>query len=209
VIPEERRHLLRRGLHLETLTILWNIAEAASAIVFGWLAGSVALVAFGLDSVIEVVSAGALYHRLRVEVRGGDPEQAEHRERKALRIVGWTFFALAAYVLVESVVTLWGHRVPEKSLGGIVVAALALVVMPALGWAKLRIGRTIGSRALVADAKETFSCAILSATVLAAVGLNAALGWWWADPVAALVMVPFLVHEGREALEHARGEEEE
>lgn len=206
--PEERRHLLRRGLRFEALTIAWNVAEAASAIFFGWLAGSVALVAFGLDSVIETISAGALYHRLGVELRGDDPEQAEHREQRARRLVGWTFFALAAYVVVESGVTLWTHRTAEKSLGGVVVAGLALVVMPALGWAKLRVGRAIGSRALVADAKETFSCAILSATVLVGVGLNAAVGWWWADPVAALAMVPFLVREGREALEDERDEEE-
>ncbi len=206
VPPEERRHLLRRGLRLEALTIAWNVAEAASAIVFGWLAGSVALVAFGLDSVIETISAVALYGRLGAELDGGHPEQAEDRERKALRLVGWTFFALSAYVVVESVVTLWARRAPEKSLGGLVVAGLALVVMPALGVAKLKTGRAIGSKAVIADAKETFSCAILSATVLLGLGLNAAVGWWWADPVAALAMVPFLVREGREALEEARGE---
>jgi divalent metal cation (Fe/Co/Zn/Cd) transporter len=109
--------------------------------------------------------------------------------------------------VIESAVTLWHHREPERSVGGIIVAALALVVMPVLGWAKLRVGREIGSKALVADAKETFSCAILSGTVLVGVGLNATLGWWWADPAAALAMVPFLVREGREAREEARGEE--
>jgi divalent metal cation (Fe/Co/Zn/Cd) transporter len=202
----DRARLLHRGLRLEGLTIVWNVAEAASAIAFGALAGSVALVAFGLDSVIELVAAGALYQRLAAELGGREPERAEHRERQALRVVGWTFFPLTAYVLVESIVALARHREPEKSLGGMIVAALALVVMPALGWAKLRAGRQLGSMALVSDAKETLACAILSATVLVGVGLNVTFGWWWADPVAALAMVPFLIREGREALEEAGGE---
>jgi divalent metal cation (Fe/Co/Zn/Cd) transporter len=191
------------------MTIAWNVVEATSAILLGWLAGSVALVAFGLDSVIEVVAAVALFLRLRAEAQGAGAEDAEHRERSALRVVAWTFFALAAFVAVDGAWTLFGHRTPERSVGGIAVSAVAFVVMPALGWAKLRVGRAIGSKALIADAKETFSCAILSGTVLVGVGLNAALGWWWADPVAALVMVPFLVREGREAIEHARGDDDD
>jgi divalent metal cation (Fe/Co/Zn/Cd) transporter len=207
--PKDREHLLRRGLTFEALTVAWNVAEAAAAIAFGWLAGSVALVAFGLDSVIEVVAAAALLRRLRSELRGDDPEQAERRERKALGIVGWTFFALGAYVLIDAAVALYRHHASERTVGGLVVVALASLAMPALGWAKLRVGRAVGSKALVADAKESFACALLSATVLLGVGLNAAFGWWWADPVAAILLVPFLVHEGREALEEARGQEEE
>ena len=189
------------------MTVAWNVGEAAAALTLGWLAGSIALVGFGLDSVIETVSAGVLYARLRGELRGEDAERGEARERKALRFVGVTFFVLAAYVTFESIATLWMRRPPERSVGGLVVAALSMVVMPVLGWAKLKVGRTIGSKALVADAKETFSCAVLSGTVLIGVGMNALMGWWWADPLAALVLVPFLIREGREALAEARGEE--
>ena len=206
-MTEDRRLFLRRGLRLEGLTIGWNVVEGIASVTFGVMAGSVALIGFGLDSVIETISAFALYRRLRAELSdAGAAEDDEERERRALRVVGVTFLLLTAYIVVESGLTLWSRRAPESSRGGIVVAGLALVVMPTLGWLKLRVGRAVGSRALIADAKETFSCAVLAASVLVGMGLNAALGWWWADPVAALTMVPFLVREGREALAEARGE---
>jgi divalent metal cation (Fe/Co/Zn/Cd) transporter len=197
-----RDHLIARGLQLEALTIGWNVVEAGLALASGVMARSIALTGFGLDSAIEVVAAVALFERLRAEARGGAGD-----ERRALRVVGVTFLLLSAYIVVDAGMTLWSRRAPEASRIGVLVAALALVVMPVLARGKLRVGEALGSAALVADAKCSLACAWLSVTVLVGVGLNAALGWWWADPVAALGMVPFLVREGREALERAKGKE--
>jgi divalent metal cation (Fe/Co/Zn/Cd) transporter len=181
------------------------VAEAAAAIAFSWLTGSVALIALGFDSAIELVAAAALVYSLRSELRGDHPERAERRERRVVGVVGWASFALAAFVTVDAVVVLARQQAVGRTLGGVVVAVLAAVVMPALGWEKLRVGDAIASTALVADAKTSLSCGVLAMTILLGVGLNTALGWWWADPVAALAVVPFLVHGGREALEYARG----
>ena len=193
--------LRQRAIRLEYFTITWNVLEAVVAVVAGWLAGSIALIGFGLDSIIETTAGVALLWRLRQ--KGEGEEQAESR---ALRIVGLTFFALAGYVAYESVGDLWLGKRPEKSLVGIVLAGVSLVVMPLLGRAKQRVARQMGSRALAADAAETFLCSLLSFTLLLGLGLNAAFGWWWADPVAALAMVIFMVREGVEAF---RPEEEE
>jgi divalent metal cation (Fe/Co/Zn/Cd) transporter len=198
-----RADLVARGLQLEALTIGWNVLEAGLAIASGLAARSLALTGFGLDSAIEVIAAAALFVRLRAETRGG----GRAAERRALWVVGVTFFLLSAYIVVDAGATLWARRPPESSRLGVLVAAAALVVMPLLSRAKLRVGEAIGSAALVADAKCSMACAWLSVTVLAGLGLNVAFGWWWADPVAALCMVPFLVREGREALEGARGKE--
>lgn len=183
------------------------IVEGAASLAAGLVAHSVALIGFGFDSALELISAIALYRRLAAELRGGDAESAKRAEAKALRVVGVTLLLLAVYILVHSGWTLWTRYEPAESMPGLVVAAIALLAMPLLGRAKLRVGREIGSRALIGDAKETFACAWLSGATVAGVGLHVALGWWWADPVAALVMVPFIVREGREALEEARGEE--
>ena len=180
------------------------IIEAAVAIGAGWIAGSIALVAFGVDSVIELVSGGVLFYRLWIEAEGRGEAKTEQFEHRALWIVGVTFFLLSAYVLYESVTTLWHRESPEASVVGIALAIMALIVMPLLGWAKHQVGTRLESRALVADAKETFVCAYLSFTLLLGLGLNAGLGWWWADPVAALLMVPLLLTEGWEAVEEAR-----
>ena len=204
-----RTLLLHRALWLERLTIVWNVGEAAIALGAGWLAGSIALVGFGLDSVIETVAAAALYRRLRAEQRGASEEEAEAHERRALWIVGLTFFLLSAYVAFEAIGTLWTRQPPAISRIGLILAAASLVVMPALAIAKHRAGKALGSRALLADAKETFVCSYLSLTLLAGLGLNALLGWWWADPIAALAMLPFVLHEGREALEDARADRTE
>ena len=142
-----RSRLLERGIRLEQITIGWNVVEAAVAIGAGWMAGSVALVGFGLDSVIETISAGALYHRLRGEQRGSSREEAERRERRALRIVGVTFFLLAAYVTLEAIRTLVRREPPAESPVGIALAALSLVVMPLLALQKQRVGKALGSRA--------------------------------------------------------------
>lgn len=203
----DRTDLLHRGLLLERVTILWNVIEAVIAIGAGLAAGSIALVGFGLDSIIEVIAASALYVRLRHEAQGrGDSHKAE---RRALRIVAITFFLLALYVGYEAVSNLLAREQPDDSMVGIVLSALSLVVMPALAVAKLRTGRALGSKALIADSKETFACAYLSATLLAGLVLNAALSWWWADPVAALAMIPFILKEGWEAFEESREEDEE
>ena len=202
-----RAALLRRGLVLEVLTIGWNVAEAAIAIGAGYLAGSIALVGFGLDSVIESISGVALFRRLSLELRHGDAARTEERERRALRFVAASFFLIAAYVLWEAASALWRREAPDATVVGLALAIVSLVVMPVLGWGKLRTGRALASRALVADSKETFVCAYLSLALLLGLGLNAWLGWWWADPVAALAMLPLIVHEGWEALEAARGGE--
>jgi divalent metal cation (Fe/Co/Zn/Cd) transporter len=188
----------RQAVRLEYFTVGWNILEAAVALVAGVLAGSIALVGFGLDSIIETVSGLALLWRLRQ--RGDFEAEAESR---ALRIVGLTFFALAAYVSYESITDLWRQEHPRESLVGIILAGVSLVVMPLLGRAKRRVARQLNSRALAADGKETYLCSYLSFTLLLGLGLNAWQGWWWADPVAALAMVVFMIREGVEAF---RGE---
>lgn len=204
---DERQALVLRALRLEQLSIAWMIVEGAASLAAGLTAQSVALIGFGFDSALELVSAIALYRRLGAELREGDTEAAKGAERKALRVVGITLLLLAAYIVVHAGWTLWARHEPSESLPGLVVAAIALVAMPLLGRAKLRVGRTLGSRALIGDAKETFACAWLSGATVVGVGLHVGLGWWWADPAAALIMVPFIVREGREALEEARGEE--
>ncbi len=198
-----RHALLQRGLRLEALTISWNVIEAAVAIGAGWLAGSVALVGFGLDSTIETIAASALYLRLRAEMRGATDEEAEAHETRALRVVGITFFALSLYIVYEAGSTLWFQEPPDTSQIGIALAALSLLVMPFLAWAKFRTGRALESRALIADAKESLACSYLSLALLLGLGANALLGWWWADPVAALAMLPWILREGWEALEEA------
>lgn len=192
---------MRQALVLEYLTIAWNVLEAAVAITAGAIAGSIALVGFGLDSVIEVTAGAALVWRLR---KHGDPDEELAAERLALRIVGYTFFALAAYVTVQAGVILVRREAPDDSTVGIILAAVSLVVMPWLGLSKRALAKRMGSAALEADATETLVCAYLSATLLLGLGANAFLGWWWADPLAALLIVGFLLHEGREALEESR-----
>lgn len=201
-----RPHLLERGIRLEGLTIAWNVIEAVVAIGAGWLAASVALIGFGLDSTIETVAASALYIRLRAETKGASEEEVEAHEARALRIVGITFFALALYIVYEAGSTLWLREAPAESPVGIALAALSLVVMPFLAWAKLRTGKALQSRALIADAKETIACSYLSLTLLLGLGANYLLGWWWADPVSALAMLPWVIREGREALEEVSSE---
>ena len=190
--------LRQRALRLEYFTVGWNVIEAVVAIAAGAAASSIALIGFGLDSVIETASGAALLWRLR---QRGEFEAAA--ESRALRLVGVTFFALAAYVTFESVRDLRSGERPEESLVGMLLAAVSLVVMPVLGVAKRRLAREMGSRALAADGMETMVCAYLSFTLLLGLGLNAWLGWWWADTTAALAMVPFMLREGVEAF---RGE---
>ncbi len=189
----ERAEWVRRGKRLEQLTIAWNCLEWVIAVGAGVAAGSVALVGFGIDSVIEVSSGIAVLWRLH-----GDHEPG--REERALRIVGASFIALAIYVGFDAVSTLWLREAPERSLTGIVLAVLSLAVMPLLARAKRRVARGIGSAAMGADATQTELCAYLSGILLGGLVLNALFGFWWADPVSALVMVPIIAREGVEAL---------
>jgi divalent metal cation (Fe/Co/Zn/Cd) transporter len=198
----ERDRLVRRGLWLAALTISWNVIEAVVAISAGIAAGSLALVAFGFDSVIEVLSAWVVVWQFRGELRGGYDEA---RERKALKAIAVTFFVLAAYVAFEAGRDLlFTHGEADESTVGIILAALSLAVMPTLAIAKRRTAADLGSPTLRADAQETFLCAWLSAALLAGLALNAALGWWWADSLAALAIAGLAVKEGREAWEGDR-----
>lgn len=194
-----RDDLVTRGLWLAALTITWNVVEAVVAIGAGVAAGSLALVAFGFDSVIEVLSAWVVVWQFRGELRGGYDEE---RERKALKAIAVTFFVLAAYVVFEAgrdLLLTDGEA--DESMVGVVLAALSLAVMPTLALAKRRTAADLGSPTLHADAQETFLCAWLSAALLAGLVLNAALGWWWADSLAALAIAGLAVKEGREAWE--------
>jgi divalent metal cation (Fe/Co/Zn/Cd) transporter len=194
VAPTQAVGHLGEGRRLEYFTIGWNVLEALVSVWAGVVAGSTALVGFGVDSVIESSSGAVLLWRLR---DGGDHMA---RERLALKLVGLSFLALAAWVALESATSLLTREATEVSYAGIVIAALSLVVMPWLAHRKRRIAASISSRALESDSRQTSLCAYLSAILLAGLGLNAVLGWWWADAVAALVMVPIITQEGVRAL---------
>ena len=198
--PDERRAQIRRGKLLEYFTVGYNCLEGIIAIAAGLVAGSIALVGFGFDSAIEVISGCALLWRLYGDA---DESRRERIEQRALRIVGISFFLLAAYVTFDAVKSLVRREAPEESVVGIALAAVSVVVMPLLVRAKRRVARSIGSAALHADATQTQICTYLSAILLGGLVLNAAFGWWWADPLAALVMVPIIVKEGWEGV---RGE---
>ncbi len=193
-----RDQQLRLALRLGYFTVSWNVVEGIVAITAAALAGSRALLGFGLDSTIESLSAGVLIWRLRVERR--DPERAERVERQAVQLIGVSFFLLAAFVGVEAVRSLVGHHEPESSPVGIMLTALSLIVMPLLAHRKRALAVEMGSKAVEADSAQTKACAYLSAVVLGGLVLNSLFGWWWADPVAALIVVALLVQEGREAL---------
>lgn len=190
----------RIAIRLVIATLAYNVLEAIVALVSGVRAGSVVLVGFGLDSGIECAAAGVLLWRLRLEARGAHPERIEGAEHRVHRFVGMTFFALAAYVVGQAAFTLLVGDAPAESRIGLALAVASLVIMPLVAWGKLRAAREIGSRALRAEARETLACSYLSFTLLLGLGANAWWGFWWADPVAALAMVPWLVKEGREGL---------
>jgi len=194
----ERTAVVRHGRRLEYFTIAWNALEGLVAVVAGAIAGSISLVGFGIDSFIEVTSGSVLLWRMSVDA---EVQRRELNERRALRIVGVCFLLLAAYIAYESVLDLWSRRVPEHSIPGIVLACVSLVVMPLLSRAKRKVGHALGSAAMHADAKQTEFCTYLSAILLAGLLLNAFFGLWWADPVAALIMVPIIVKEGIEGLQ--------
>jgi len=192
-----RPDLVRRGQRLEYFTIAYNSLEGLVSIVAGLIAGSVSLVGFGLDSAIEVASGAALLWRLHSD---RNPSRREQVERATLRIIGWCFMVLAVYIAYECGSTLLRHEAPQRSIPGIVIAAVSVVVMPLLAGAKRRIAAGIGSGAMHADSRQTDFCTYLSAILLGGLLLNAVAGWWWADPIAGLVMVPIIAKEGIDGL---------
>jgi len=189
--------LVRRGLQLSYATLAYNCLEGVIAILAGLAAGSLALVGFGADSLIEVTASLTAIWRLRSD---SDPGRRERSERISLRIVGILFLTLAAYVAADAVRSLITREAPDASLVGLVLATASLVVMPLLANAKRKVAVAMGSGALAAESRQTMLCTYLSAILLGGLLLNAALGWWWADPMAALVMVPIIGREGIEAL---------
>jgi divalent metal cation (Fe/Co/Zn/Cd) transporter len=193
----DRQALAQRGKRLEYFTILWNSLEGLIAVIAGVFAGSISLVGFGVDSFIEVTSGSAVLWRLSMDA---DTHRREHIERRTLRIVGACFLALAAYVSFEAIRDLVGREAAAHSWPGILLACVSLVVMPLLSRAKQRVGAAMHSRAMQADARQTAFCTYLSGILLGGLLLNMLLGWWWADPVAALVMVPIIVKEGAAGL---------
>lgn len=190
--PERVAVLRRRIRWIVAITITWNVIEGVVALVAGGAASSAALIGFGLDSFVEVLSAAAVAWQFAAP----DPEA---RERTALRVIAIAFFALAAYVTIDAVLALAGAREPEHSPVGIALAALSLVIMPLLSWFERRTGRELGSASAVADSKQTLMCAYLSGAVLLGLAAHAALGWAWADAIAALAIAAFAVREGLEA----------
>ncbi len=189
--------LYRKGLRLEYFTVGYNILEAIASIVFGGIANSIALIGFGLDSIVESLSGLVLIWRLRQH--GKISREAEERiEKRATRFVAITFFILGLYVLFESIKKLVVTEIPEPSLPGIIIAMASLIIMPLLTWQKYKTGKQINSRALVADSKETLACSFLSVALLLGLGANYLFGFWQADPIVGVIIVAFLFREGWE-----------
>ncbi|MBI5086847.1 MAG: cation transporter [Acidobacteria bacterium] len=183
---------VRRGLRLEYITLSYNLVEALVSLVAGAMAGRIALIGFGVDAVIESISGSIMLWRLHLD--GG--EHRERIEKRALRLIGASFLILATYVAYESAMKLITREAPDRSIPGIVIACLSLIVMPVLARKKRAVGRNLHSAAMVADSRQTQLCSYLSAILLGGLLLNAAAGWWWADPVAGLIMTPIIAREG-------------
>ncbi len=194
---QDRAAALARGKWLEYFTVGWNLLEGIASVLAGLWSGSVALVGFGMDSFIEVASGTVMLWRMSVD---GDPETRKRHDHRALQLVGVCFLGLAAYLVFRSMDNLIERRAPEHSLPGIIIAALSLVVMPILSHAKTKVAVQIGSSAMKADARQTDFCTYLSAILLGGLLLNAVLGWWWADPVVALIMAPVIASEGLDGI---------
>lgn len=194
----QRTVIVRRGRRLEYFTVGWNAIEGLIGVLAGVFAGSISLIGFGIDSFIEVTSGSVLLWRLAVD---GNLDGHKRNEKRALQAVGVCFLALAVYIAYESATDLWSRRAPEHSAAGIILACVSLLVMPLLSRAKRKVGDALGSAAMHADAKQTEFCTYLSAILLAGLLLNALFGLWWADSVAALIMVPVIGKEGVEGLQ--------
>ncbi|MDA2930866.1 cation transporter [Acidobacteria bacterium AH-259-O06] len=192
-----RADRVQRAIRLEYFTIIYNITEGLVSVVLGGIASSVALIGFGLDSFVESFSGLVVLWRFRSEAQGESEYAA--LESRALRYVGWSFFLLSGYIVVESIRKLWLQQQPEPSPLGILLAVLSLIVMPVLARKKYNTGKQLQSSAMVGDSKQTLACSLLSIALLLGLSLNAAFDWWWA-PIAGLAMVPWLLKEGQEAL---------
>lgn len=203
-VSNNRSAQVRQGVWIECITVFWMTIEASVAISVGFATHSVSLQGFGIDSIIELLSGGVLLWRLLVEQRGGSVEAVEQAERRAAWISAIGLFALAAYIVLNSVMAFLTRTRPEASWVGIALAIAAVIIMPLLWRSKLHIATKINSAALKADAMCSITCAYMSITLLVGLLLNTLFGWWWADPLAALVLVYFIVQEGREALHEAR-----
>ena len=199
-----RKGDVRQGIRIELVTIVWMTVEACVAITVGFTTRSVSLQGFGIDSIVELIAGGILLWRLLVEQQGGSVEHIEAAERRASWVTAISLFALAAYIVGDSAFSFITQTRPEASWWGIGLAVTAAILMPLLWQGKLRIAKRIGSPALRADAACSITCAYMSFTLLVGLLLNRIFGWWWADPLAALVLVYFLIQEGREALHEAR-----
>ena len=197
VLPLDRPSLVRRSRRLNYATMAYNSLEGVLAVGAGLFAGSIALVGFGVDSLIELTASSTALWRLRVDV---DPLRRERAEYRSLRIIGLCFLGLALYVASDAAKTVVGGRAPERSWIGMIIASASLVVMPILARAKKSVALQLRSGALAAEAKQTLICTYLSALLLGGLALNALAGWWWADPIAALAMVPFIAWEGVQGL---------
>lgn len=195
---------VRLGVWIELVTIVWMVIEASVALSVGFATRSVSLQGFGLDSIVELIAGGILLWRLLVEQRGGSTERIEIAERRASWVTAISLFALAVYIVGDSAFAFVTRTQPEASWWGVGLAIAAAIIMPLLWQGKLRVAKRIGSAALKADAACSVTCAYMSLTLLAGLLLNRLFGWWWADPLAALALVYFLVQEGREALHEAR-----
>ncbi|HVB20772.1 MAG TPA: cation transporter [Ktedonobacteraceae bacterium] len=201
---ERRAKQVRLGIWIELVTIVWMVIEASVALITGFLTHSVSLQGFGIDSIIELIAGSILLWRLGLEQRGGSIETVEQAERRAAWVTAISLFALAVYIVGDSALALLTQNRSQPSWWGIGLAIAAAIVMPLLWQGKLRIAKRIGSAALKADAACSVTCAYMSITLLIGLTLNGLLGWWWADPLAALALVYFIVREGREALHEAR-----
>jgi divalent metal cation (Fe/Co/Zn/Cd) transporter len=196
-VDMERQAIANRGRRLEYFTIAWNCLEGLVAVVAGAIAGSISLVGFGIDSFIEVTSGATLLWRMAVD---SEEHVRERNERLSLRIVGVCFLVLSTYIAYESASGLISRKAPQHSIAGIILACVSLIAMPILSRAKKKVGRELGSAAMHADARQTDFCVYLSAILLVGLTLNTLVGWWWADPVAAITMVPIIAKEGINAV---------
>lgn len=204
VHTQARAKQVRLGIWIELLALLWMILEASIALSIGFITHSVSLQGFGIDSIIELIAGSILLWRLSVEQRGGSVEAVEQAERRAAWVTAFSLFALAVYIAGDSALSLLTQSRAQPSVWGIGLAIAAAIFMPLFWQGKLRVAKRIGSAALKADAVCSVTCAYMAITLLIGLALNSLLGWWWADPLAALALVYFIVREGREALHEAR-----